>query len=102
MSGVEKDFEQPVASSPASTRFTHNDFNKSNMSLENQIKRNMLKKPEKNTQTFDVGNRVKHNVFGEGTVLSAKSMANDTMLEIAFDTRGTKKVMANFAKITRI
>lgn len=102
MSGVEKDFEQIVSASASVSRIVHNDFNKSSMSLENQIKRNTPKKPEKNTQKFEVGDRVNHNVFGEGTVLSAKTMANDTMLEIAFDTRGTKKVMANFAKISKI
>ena len=28
-------------------------------------------------------------------------MANDAMLEIAFDKVGTKKIMANFAKIKK-
>lgn len=53
-------------------------------------------------QNFEVGNRVLHNIFGEGTVLTAKKMANDTMLEIAFDTKGTKKIMANFARIKKL
>ena len=53
-------------------------------------------------QNFEVGNRVSHNIFGEGTVLAAKRMANDTMLEIAFDTKGTKKIMANFARIKKL
>ena len=51
---------------------------------------------------FTVGERVKHNVFGEGTVLSVKKISNDAMLEIAFDSVGTKKLMANFAKITKL
>lgn len=54
-----------------------------------------------NTETFSPGDRVSHNVFGEGTVLNATKMSNDTMLEIAFDSRGTKKIMANFAKIKK-
>ena len=45
---------------------------------------------------------MKHNVFGEGTVLSVKKISNDAMLEIAFDSVGTKKLMANYAKITKI
>ena len=53
-------------------------------------------------QNFEVGNRVLHNIFGEGTVLTAKRMANDTMLEIAFDTKGTKKIMANFARLKKL
>ncbi len=51
--------------------------------------------------TFAVGDRVRHKVFGGGTVLSASAMAGDTMLEIAFDGKGTKKLMANFAKLTK-
>lgn len=51
---------------------------------------------------FSVGERVKHNVFGEGTVISVKKISNDAMVEIAFDTVGTKKLMANFAKITKL
>ena len=51
---------------------------------------------------YGAGDRVKHNTFGEGTVISSKPMGNDSLLEIAFDTVGTKKIMANFAKITKI
>ena len=46
--------------------------------------------------------RVKHKAFGEGTILNVKPMASDNMLEIAFDTVGTKKLMSNFAKLTVI
>ncbi len=49
-----------------------------------------------------VGQRVRHKVFGAGTVISAKPMGNDTLLEIAFDEKGTKKLMANFAKLENI
>ncbi len=52
--------------------------------------------------SFSVGQRVSHKVFGEGMVVKATPMGNDTMLEISFDTVGTKKVMANFAKIEKI
>jgi DNA helicase-2/ATP-dependent DNA helicase PcrA len=33
--------------------------------------------------------------------LSVQPIANDTLLEIAFDKAGTKKLMANFAKLTK-
>ena len=49
--------------------------------------------------TFSKGDTVSHSVFGTGIVLSAKPMGNNTLLEIAFDKVGTKKIMANFAKI---
>ncbi len=52
-------------------------------------------------QSFSVGDRVKSKVFGEGTVLSCQKMGNDMLLEIAFDSVGTKKLMAKFAKLSK-
>lgn len=70
-------------------------------SLSAQIER--LKTPSASYgQTFNAGDRVSHNVFGEGIVLKATKIANDTMLEIAFDRVGTKKIMAAFAKIRKL
>ena len=51
---------------------------------------------------FEAGDRVRHNTFGEGTVTESKRMGNDTMVTIEFDKVGTKKLMANFAKIQKI
>lgn len=51
---------------------------------------------------YHVGDRVKHNVFGEGTILAVTKMANDAMLEVGFDQVGTKKLMANYAKIKKL
>lgn len=53
-------------------------------------------------ETYTIGGRVKHKVFGEGMILSSVPMGNDTLLEIAFDTKGTKKLMANFARLEKI
>ncbi len=50
---------------------------------------------------FEVGDRVMHKTFGVGTLISKKPMGNDMLLEVAFDTAGTKKIMANFAKLTK-
>lgn len=52
--------------------------------------------------SYAPGERVHHGVFGDGTVLSAKAMGGDWLLEIAFDDKGTKKVAAKFAKMTKI
>ena len=49
-----------------------------------------------------VGDRVSHKVFGEGTVISAKPMAADMLLEIDFSSAGVKKVMANFARLVKV
>ena len=51
---------------------------------------------------LNVGDRVSHPVFGQGTVLSTRQMAADTLIEVAFDTVGTKKLMATYAKLKKI
>lgn len=51
------------------------------------------------TNVYHIGDVVLHNAFGKGMIISTTAMGNDTLLEIAFDSVGTKKVMANFAKI---
>ena len=72
-------------------------------SLQQQLARNRTKQTAKNENVeFNVGDRVIHNIFGEGVVISAQKITNDSMLEIAFDKVGTKKIMANFAKIRKI
>ncbi|WP_312645211.1 UvrD-helicase domain-containing protein [Hydrogenoanaerobacterium sp.] len=48
------------------------------------------------------GDMVSHKVFGEGMVLSVTPMANDLLVEAAFDKSGTKKLMANFARLKKI
>lgn len=71
--------------------------------LQSQIANKKIEQAKKSRSVeFEVGERVKHNIFGEGTVLSVKKISNDAMLEIAFEKVGTKKVMANFAKIQKI
>ncbi len=54
------------------------------------------------TASYNIGERVHHKTFGDGMILSAKPMGNDTLLEIAFDTKGTKKLMANFARLEKL
>lgn len=49
--------------------------------------------------TYRAGQRIKHKTFGEGLVVKATPMGNDTLLEIAFDSVGTKKLMANYSPI---
>ena len=76
-----------------------------NLSLQQQLAQ--LRAEKKAVQldsgeVFNAGDRVKHKIFGEGTVLSTSKMANDTLVEIAFDTKGTKKIMANYTKIKKL
>ena len=48
---------------------------------------------------FQPSMRVHHERFGDGMIISVRKMASDTLLEIAFDEVGTKKLMANYAKL---
>ncbi len=48
------------------------------------------------------GDRVSHRTFGEGEILSAKKVGADMLYEIVFDNVGTKKLMASFAKLTKL
>ena len=57
---------------------------------------------EKPPVDYKVGDTVKHKSFGTGVILSVKPMGNDMLMEIAFDKSGTKKVMANFARLEKI
>jgi DNA helicase-2/ATP-dependent DNA helicase PcrA len=61
------------------------------------------KKPEPASNvTFADGERVRHKIFGEGTVIDVNAMGGDYLLEIMFDKVGTKKIMANFAKVEKL
>ncbi len=60
------------------------------------------KAPAKPGASFATGDRVRHQTFGEGTVLSVKPMGADVLYEIAFESAGTKKLMATYARLTRV
>lgn len=43
------------------------------------------------------GDMVEHTAFGKGSVLSVKPMGGDALIEVAFETKGTKKLMLKSA-----
>jgi DNA helicase-2/ATP-dependent DNA helicase PcrA len=55
-----------------------------------------------NSDSYQIGERIEHPKFGEGMIITAQKLGNDHMLEIIFDNVGTKKLMANFAKLKKI
>lgn len=60
-------------------------------------------KPQKSeTAVFAVGDQVRHVTFGLGMILSSKPMGGDTLYEIAFEKVGTKKLMATYARLTKV
>ncbi len=67
------------------------------------VNRPVVKKQEP-AEFSDVkeGDRVRHRIFGDGEVLSVRTMGADILYEIAFDTAGTKKLMGSYAKLNKI
>lgn len=57
--------------------------------------------PARGGNVFKTGDMVQHKTFGKGLVISATPMGNDVLLEIAFE-QGTKKLMANFARLAKV
>ncbi len=53
-------------------------------------------------ELFAAGDRVRHMNFGVGEILSVKPLGADVLYEIAFDTVGTKKLMATYARLKKI
>lgn len=51
---------------------------------------------------YTAGQRVRHKTFGDGLVITVTPMGGDSMLEVAFDNAGTRKLMAGYAKLTVI
>lgn len=60
---------------------------------------NIAAKKDTPSVTYCAGQRIKHKTFGEGLVVQAIPMGNDALLEIAFDSVGTKKLMANYSPV---
>lgn len=54
------------------------------------------------TASFQPGERVRHKVFKDGTIVKVTPMGNDALLEIDFDSKGLKKIMANYAGLTKL
>lgn len=62
-----------------------------------QVKKTITEKKE-----YFPGDRVSHKLFGPGTVVKVTPMAGDALLEIDFDSIGTKKIMANFTPLVKL
>lgn len=58
--------------------------------------------PDTVTIDFAVGDTISHKIFGKGSVVALSKMSNDTLVEVSFDKVGTKKIMANFAKLEKL
>ena len=54
------------------------------------------------SEHFKAGDRIRHRKFGDGTVIEAKAIGQDTFLRVDFDSVGEKKLMAAYVKLERI
>ena len=52
--------------------------------------------------SLKAGDTVRHKKFGVGLVLSAAPLGNDVLLEVAFESCGTKKLMQGMAKLEKL
>ena len=55
------------------------------------------KAPAKEAPAFKTGDRVRHKAFGTGKIIKMSAMGGDHLIEVAFDTVGTKKLMLRAA-----
>lgn len=81
-----------VSQSPSYGRSTSSSFSSSFTGY--------VKKENTSNTDYTVGLEVSHKTFGRGVIISVTPIAGDCILEIAFENVGTKKIMANYSKLT--
>lgn len=68
----------------------------------NMFTANRLKPNKDVSIDYKVGDVVVHKKFGRGMIIGVQPIGNDAKLEIAFDSVGTKNLMAVFANLTKV
>ncbi|MEO8285786.1 MAG: UvrD-helicase domain-containing protein [Chloroflexota bacterium] len=58
--------------------------------------------PSTATNSFKVGDRVRHSTFGEGQILAAKPTTQDQELTVMFKSHGTKRLLASAARLEKL
>jgi DNA helicase-2/ATP-dependent DNA helicase PcrA len=68
-----------------------------------QVK-NLSPQPEPKPPSPEVkaGDRVRHPIFGNGTIVSCTPKKGDTELTVAFNGVGIKKLLLSFAKLEKV
>ena len=56
----------------------------------------------KNENEWKMGQKVKHEKFGFGTVINVEGSDNNTRLQIAFQAQGIKWLIAHLAKLEKV
>jgi DNA helicase-2/ATP-dependent DNA helicase PcrA len=58
--------------------------------------------PTTPSNSFKVGERVRHATFGEGQILAAKQSGQDQELTVMFKSHGTKRLLASAARLEKL
>ena len=61
-----------------------------------------IKQEQSASVPYDLGNRVYHEMFGEGTVLQFEGQGPGLRVQVFFDDAGQKWLVANFAKLEKV
>lgn len=64
--------------------------------------RKSAQKEQKSVESFEIGARVAHVMFGAGEIISATPMGADMLYEIEFDNGSVKRLMGTYAKLKRL
>lgn len=88
-------------SSSGFTKLSENIFDKAIQASESLYAKGMTFTKSEGLD-YSVGDRVKHVKFGEGIVTEIKDMKKDYQVTVDFDTAGTKKMFAAFAKLKKV
>jgi DNA helicase-2/ATP-dependent DNA helicase PcrA len=76
-------------------------------SYRNQTSWRSASSPTKATSTqataqFEMGDKVKHKVFGKGTVISVKNQDGDEEVTVAFPGKGVKRLLTSLAPLEKL
>ena len=92
-----------AAKGTATTRARTDEFSEFRRPVEiSTPKREKAGAAEYGITRFEAGTRVRHDMFGEGTVVSSRDMGGDVLYEVKFDNGQVKKLMATFAKLKKV
>ncbi len=97
---LEKEPEQEAEKEPA---ISNRDFKAAaSMPKSSIFSANTLKAKQGVSLDYTVGDVVVHKKFGKGMIIGVQPIGNDAKLEIAFESVGTKNLMAVYANLTKV
>ena len=86
----------PRACSPNRTPFSGPGWGRPQKAAVRPVFQSAVSEPSTALPEYQKGDMLEHKAFGRGMVLSAQKVGGDTLLEIAFDGVGTKRLMLKY------